>query len=109
MISAGTLLIAHAPDASFPSDHTTLMFAIPLMLLTFRDLRRAGAVLFVLSFISGFARIYSGLHFPMDIAGSLFVALFSTGLLLLLKRYLIPVNSILIMHFEDIVNKLHKM
>ncbi|MCX9011973.1 MAG: undecaprenyl-diphosphatase [Candidatus Methanoperedens sp.] len=108
MISAGTLLIAHAPETSFPSDHATLMFAISLMLLTFRDLRRAGAILFLLSFIGGLARVYTGLHFPMDIAGSLFVALFSTGLLLFLKRYLVPINSVLIVHFGNIVNKLHK-
>lgn len=103
MIPTGTLLIAHAPDTSFPSDHTTLMFAISLMFLTFREFRRNGAILSVLSLLSGLARVYTGLHFPMDIAGSMFVALFSTGLVLFLKRYLVPINRILIAHFGSIM------
>jgi undecaprenyl-diphosphatase len=36
----------------------------------------------------------------MDIAGSLLVALFSIGILLALKKYLISINSILIFYFE---------
>jgi len=108
MIPTGLLLIAHLPETSFPSDHATLMFAISLMFLTFRELRGTGVIFFVLSFISGLARVYSGLHFPFDIAGSLFVALFSMGLLLTLKRYLIPVNRILIIYFENTMNKLYK-
>jgi undecaprenyl-diphosphatase len=108
MIPTGLLLIAHLPETSFPSDHATLMFAISLMFLTFRELRGTGAIFFVLSFISGLARVYSGLHFPFDIAGSLFVALFSMGLLLTLKQYLVPVNRILIIYFENTMNKLYK-
>lgn len=108
MIPTGMLLIAHAPENSFPSGHATLMFAISLMFLAFRELKGTGAILFVLSFISGLARVYTGLHFPMDVAGSLIVALFSIGLLMTLKHYLIPVNRILIVHFENTVNKLHK-
>ncbi|HEX7628594.1 MAG TPA: undecaprenyl-diphosphatase [Candidatus Methanoperedens sp.] len=108
MIPTGMLLIAHLPETSFPSDHATLMFAISLTFLTFRELRSKGAILFVLSLISGIARVYAGLHFPFDIAGSLFVALFSVGLLFTLKQYLIPVNRFLIVYYENTVNKLHK-
>lgn len=108
MIPTGTLLIAHAPETSFPSGHTTLMFAISLMLLIFRELRSKGVIFFLLAFIGGLSRVYTGLHFPMDIAGSLFVALFSTGLLLLLKQYIAPINRIIIIYFGNIEDKLHK-
>lgn len=108
MVPTGTLLIAHAAESSFPSDHATIMFSVSIMLLRFRDLRRSGAVFFVLAFISGFARVYSGLHFPMDMAGSLLVALFSTGILLALKDYLIPVNRIFIAYFENIEKMITK-
>ncbi len=108
MIPTGSLLIAHVPETSFPSDHATLVFAISLMFLTFRNLRKTGAILFVLSFISGLARVYVGVHFPMDIAGSLFVALFSMGLLLTLKEYFIPFNRILIIYYENTVSELRK-
>jgi undecaprenyl-diphosphatase len=108
MIPTGTLLIAHAYESSFPSDHATIMFSISLMLLAFMDLRRTGAMFLMFSCVSGLARVYSGLHFPMDIAGSLLVALFTIGILLALKKYLIPVNRILISYFENIEKKLAK-
>jgi undecaprenyl-diphosphatase len=108
MIPTGTLLIAHAYESSFPSDHATIMFSISFMLLEFMDLRRTGAMFLMFSCVSGLARVYSGLHFPMDIAGSLLVALFTIGILLALKKYLIPVNRILISYFENIEKKLAK-
>lgn len=108
MIPTGTLLIAHAAESSFPSDHATIMFSISLMFLTFKDLRRSGAIFFILAFISGLARVYAGLHFPLDIAGSLLVASLSLGILLALKKYLIPVNRIFIAYFESIEKKLTK-
>jgi undecaprenyl-diphosphatase len=108
MVPTGTLLIAHAAESSFPSDHATIMFAVSLMLLTFRDLRQSGAVFLVLAFVSGLARVYSGLHFPMDMVGSLLVASLSVGILLALKDYLIPINRIFITYFENIEKKLIK-
>lgn len=108
MIPTGTLLIAHAFESSFPSDHATIMFSISLMLLAFKDLRRTGAVFLMLSCISGLARVYSGLHFPMDISGSLLAASVSIGIILALEKYLIPVNRILIYYFEDIKQKVTK-
>jgi undecaprenyl-diphosphatase len=108
MIPTGILLIAHAAESSFPSDHATIMFSISLMFLTFKDLRRSGVIFFILAFISGLARVYSGLHFPLDMAGSLFVALFSIGTLLALENYLIPINRIVIAYFENIENKFIK-
>ncbi|RXA21977.1 undecaprenyl-diphosphatase [Methanosarcina sp. MSH10X1] len=108
MIPTGTLLIAHASESSFPSDHATIMFSLSLMLLAFKELRRTGVVFLMLSCISGLARVYSGLHFPMDIAGSLLAALLSMGILLALKKYLIPFNRILISYFENIKEKVKK-
>ena len=108
MVPIGTLLITHAAESSFPSDHATVMFSVSLMLLTFKDLKRSGVVFFIFAFLSGLARVYSGLHFPMDIAGSLIVALLSTGILLTLKNYIIPVNRVLVSYFEIIERKILK-
>jgi undecaprenyl-diphosphatase len=108
MIPTGTLLIPHAPETSFPSDDTTSMFAISLMLLIVEELRSKGVIFFIFAFIGGLSRVYTGLHFPMDIAGSLFVAIFSAGLLLLLKQYIVPINRIIIIFFGNIEDKLHK-
>lgn len=108
MVPTGTLLITHAAESSFPSDHATIMFSVSLMLLTFSYLKRSGAVFFILAFVSGLARVFAGLHFPMDMAGSLLVASISVGILIALKSYLIPVNLTLIAYFEKIENKIAK-
>jgi undecaprenyl-diphosphatase len=97
MMHIGKLLITHSPETSFPSDHTTLMFAVSLTFLYSIELRITGVVLFLLSLIGGFARVYAGIHFPFDIVGSLSVALFSTALSCwILKRYLIVLNRFVI-------------
>lgn len=108
MIPTGTLLIPYASETSFPSDHATIMFSIALMFLAYKNLRRSGAILFIFSFISGLARIYAGLHFPMDIAGSLIVALISVFMLLIFKNYLIPINHLLIVSFQKYYEKILK-
>ncbi len=108
MIPIGMLLIPHAPGTSFPSDQTTSMFAVSLMLLIIRELSNKGVIFFLLAFIGGLSKVYTGLHFPVDIAGSLFVAIFSAGLLLLLKQYIVPINRIIIIYFGDIEDKFHK-
>jgi len=108
MMHIGKLLIAHPPDASFPSDHTTLMFAVSSTFLCFRELRITGVVLFLLSLIGGLARVYAGLHFPFDIIGSFSVALFSTALSRwVLKRYLIALNHFMIHCYEGLTKKLN--
>ena len=67
------LLLAHAPGQSFPSDHATAAFAFALAALVFLS-RRWGVALFLLALLIGFARVYAGVHYPGDIAGSLLAA-----------------------------------
>ncbi len=64
-----TPLIPHEPDNGFPSDHTLLSSAIA-MTVFLRD-RRVGAVLWLLVVLVGLGRIGSGLHSPIDVAGSI--------------------------------------
>lgn len=74
----GIQLIEHAPDSSFPSDHTTFIFSISVMLLFNKTTRVIGSALCVLSFISGLSRVFGGVHFPLDILGAILVAIFSS-------------------------------
>lgn len=74
----GTQLIEHAPDSSFPSDHTTFVFSIAIMLLLNKTTRTIGYVFAALSFISGIARGYGGVHYPLDILGGVLVATISS-------------------------------
>lgn len=63
------LLTPHAAGKSFPSDHATAAFAFAFALLAFLS-RRWGLVLLAAAVLIGFARVYSGIHYPGDIAGS---------------------------------------
>ena len=88
MVLAGHYLIPHAPETSFPSDHTTFMLSVAIILLYSRETRLSGLILFILGLLGGLARVFCGLHFPLDIVGSLGVAIVVTGLLYLLRHTL---------------------
>ena len=64
-----TPLMPHAPDNGFPSDHTLLSSAIAMTV--FLRNRRIGALLWFLVLLVGAGRIASGLHSPIDVAGSI--------------------------------------
>jgi len=74
----GMQLVEHAPDSSFPSDHTTFIFSIAIVLLFNKSTRVIGAVLCLLSIVSGLSRVFVGVHYPLDILGAVLVAIFSS-------------------------------
>ena len=76
----GTTLIHHPTDSSFPSDHTTVMFAFSLPFLFFRKYK-SGTVFVILASLVGYARVFCGVHFPLDIIGGFLVALLVTFIL----------------------------
>lgn len=61
------LLVPHAPDTSFPSDHATLAFAVAATLWHLD--RRWGIGLLLFGILIGVARVYIGAHYPSDILG----------------------------------------
>ena len=70
-------LLSHAPGQSFPSDHATAAFGLALAVIAFVSWRW-GVVLFVGALLIGFARVYDGIHYPLDIAGGFLAALLAT-------------------------------
>lgn len=61
------LLVAHAPDASFPSDHVVAAFAIAVVLVAYH--RRLGVVALLFAALLAYARVYIGVHYPGDVLG----------------------------------------
>jgi undecaprenyl-diphosphatase len=80
-------LVAHAGGQSFPSDHTTAAFGIALAVLVFLSWRW-GAALFLVAVLIGFARIYDGIHYPLDIVGAFVAAVIGVGLVFLINRHI---------------------
>jgi undecaprenyl-diphosphatase len=68
------MYIPHSTRGSFPSAHATVMFTAALLIMLRPPLRGAGAVLTFIAACMGWARIYAGIHFPMDIAAGLLFA-----------------------------------
>ena len=74
VMGVGHTLIEHAPDYSFPSDHTTLCASIAISFLISKAYR-IGLVLLIVAVVIGIARIYVGVHFPFDIMGGFVLSL----------------------------------
>ncbi|WP_395480055.1 undecaprenyl-diphosphatase [Candidatus Curculioniphilus buchneri] len=80
MIPLGQHFLSHPANNSFPSNHMSLSCAISFSMIISRILRWQGIFLFVISIVIAWARIYMGVHFPLDMAGSLVVACISVVL-----------------------------
>lgn len=69
-IGLGTNLLPHAADSSFPSDHLTLLWTVAFCLIGHANLRRVGVGLALLGLPMAWARIYLGVHYPLDMLGA---------------------------------------
>ncbi|WP_066304240.1 undecaprenyl-diphosphatase [Bacillus sp. FJAT-29814] len=85
------LLIQHAADASFPSDHTTGAFALALAVLFVH--RKIGIGMLLFALLTGFSRIYVGHHYPFDILGSIIVSLVISIIVYKMSPYLEPIAN----------------
>lgn len=74
MLGLGRQLLSHAAETSFPSDHVTLILSFGVGLLLTRQLRRVAPGIVTLGFLTAWSRVYLGVHFPIDMLGSLVVA-----------------------------------
>ena len=96
MLEIGTQLVYHVPESSFPSDHTTFMLSIAAMLLYFRSSVVIGCLLFFFGLISGSSRVFCGVHFPMDIIGSVLVSLIATSTVWGFRKRLRVLNDFIV-------------
>ena len=78
-LGLGRQFLDHAPEASFPSDHATLLFGLALPLVFERAARPFGLAFLALALGTAWARVYLGVHFPADMLGGLAVALVAGG------------------------------
>ncbi len=77
-VPIGHTLMEHAADNSFPSDHATFFLAIGLGLLVWTRAQWAGLLVLVAAIPMAWARVFLGVHFPLDILGAIPVAAIGT-------------------------------
>ncbi len=99
MIGLGQTYLAHAPEASFPSDHATFMWTIAFGMLYWSPARPSSWIAMLLAALTSWARVFLGVHFPFDIAGSMAVALvnvatFAPFLSLTARRIAEPIEAV---------------
>jgi undecaprenyl-diphosphatase len=82
----GTTLLTYASPEAFPSGHASFFFALAIGLYFYYPRLGVGCILTAL--LIGFARIATGLHWPIDIVGGFFLAL----IVALILRYLVLRN-----------------
>ena len=69
MVGYDTLLV-DAPENSFPSQHTTVVFAFAWAVYYLQDRWRDGLVAVMFASLVGISRVYVGVHYPIDIIGA---------------------------------------
>jgi len=105
MENLGHVLLSHNSDSSFPSDHVSFTLSIAFMFLTFKTTKTLGIMASILGLLCGVARIYSGVHWPFDILGSIIVAIFSIFVIYKLKTPLLKLNRFIINTYYKIIKK----
>lgn len=95
MVGLGHTLMSHPPDNSFPSDHATFMWSIGFGLIATRVSWSWGWLVAFAGVAVAWARIYLGVHFPVDMMGSFGVALVSAAVarafVPVAQRWLLPI------------------
>ena len=71
-LSSVHLLIAKNLEGSFPSGHAAFYFAIAFSVYLFD--KKNGAILIIAATFLSFARVYIGVHYPLDILSGILVA-----------------------------------
>lgn len=74
MLKKGHTFFAHAGTPSFPSNHASICWAVSIVLLTHNIRSILGWLVFIASCGVAWARVFLGVHFPLDMLGALCVA-----------------------------------
>ena len=89
MVGVGRTLMAHVPENSFPSDHTTFMLTVGFALIATQAATSRGKVVSGLGVLVAWSRIYLGVHFVFDVlAGAVLGTLIGLSVGLLVRRLL---------------------
>jgi undecaprenyl-diphosphatase len=89
-VGVGHQYLPHKATASFPSNHLSFIWALCAGLFLHRARRSAAIVLALVGLPVAWARIYMGVHWPLDMAGALVTALAAAAISAPLRGHAIP-------------------
>ena len=86
------LVLENKTSSGFPSGHAAFFFAIAFIVFFFN--KKLGYVFLATSFLMGIARVFVGVHYPLDILAGMAVGLFSAWFVnKYLKTYIQKLNK----------------
>jgi len=81
------LLIERVNQSSFPSGHAAFFFGLATVVYFYN--KKAGILFFIFAFLISIFRVFTGVHWPLDILAGAIVGIFSGWLVIkLTKRFL---------------------
>jgi undecaprenyl-diphosphatase len=95
------LLIQHAKDSAFPSDHSTGAFSLALAVL-WRKHRKIGFGMLLFAILTGISRVYVGHHYPFDVLASIIVAFITSRLVYAFSSVFRPIARLIINTYNRI-------
>lgn len=78
VLGLGRMLIEHDATTSFPSFHATFLFSLALPLFAQSGARGTALAILLLGFGIAWARIFVGVHYPLDMAGAFITSAIAT-------------------------------
>lgn len=90
VVGIGHQYMPHKPTASFPSNHLSFIWGICAGLYLHPARRRAALILGLIGLPVAWARIYMGVHFPLDMVGALATGIVAAALSAPLRHHLVP-------------------
>ena len=79
-----TPLIPHKPSNGFPSDH--VLWSAAMAAIIFPNNKHLSLLLCVLTILVGAARVHAGVHHPIDIVGSILMAIVVAAIVYVIVR-----------------------
>lgn len=88
-----TPLIAHDTENGFPSDHVLLVSCLAAVLSFFNT--KLSLLLWLLTLLVSYARVYVGVHHYLDVVTSMIIAVAVNAIVYfsLYRRYVLPLSS----------------
>ncbi|MCF6359726.1 MAG: phosphatase PAP2 family protein [Cyclobacteriaceae bacterium] len=65
--------VARHVKNSFPSGHSTSVFALALFLVLVFNMRKTGWLMAIIAILVGYSRVYLAVHFPVDVYAGSFI------------------------------------